>query len=439
MTKSNKVSRNSGNQLQWISENEYPEEIKEAKAELTLNPHVRWAKFILTDDRPNGNNERVPLSEFDNLISTGVHMPIKMAEGKIAPGHDNATPIGVITNLKKEFVDGVNRIVGLAAMWLSERTSDIEYLKSRIDGGDPVDLSWELGASDKVLAPDGVWDWVGLHMKATTVVGNPAYQGRTRIIAMAAKNDDDNLPDSAFLYVESGGEKDSEGRTTPRSLRHFPVKDDKGLYVQSKLEEVLAEAKASQLPESVLGSVVSTATALLAKIEDGTSLEEIGQAEIAAPQENIVTEELTVELEARVKELEDKLAAAETSLKEKDDIIASLNTEKTAMASELEGLRTFKSEFDAEVAKAEKMESIKTKFAEAKLNKPSEYFSDNAEKLLKLDEASLDFMVQEFVAFSKLDAQASLEDENKLPHFTLEGGDIDVHEIAKALRERKSK
>lgn len=37
-----------------------------------------------------------------------------------------------------------------------------------------------------------------------------------------------NLPDSSFLYVESGGEKDSDGKTTPRTLRHLPYKDAGG-------------------------------------------------------------------------------------------------------------------------------------------------------------------------------------------------------------------
>ncbi len=37
--------------------------------------------------------------------------------------------------------------------------------------------------------------------------------------------DINNLPDSAFAYIESGGDKDSEGKTVPRSLRHFPVHD----------------------------------------------------------------------------------------------------------------------------------------------------------------------------------------------------------------------
>lgn len=37
-----------------------------------------------------------------------------------------------------------------------------------------------------------------------------------------------DLPDSAFLLIESGGKKDDEGKTTPRSLRHLPYKDKDG-------------------------------------------------------------------------------------------------------------------------------------------------------------------------------------------------------------------
>jgi HK97 family phage prohead protease len=37
-----------------------------------------------------------------------------------------------------------------------------------------------------------------------------------------------NLPDGSFLFIESGGEKDEDGKTTPRSLRHLPYKDSAG-------------------------------------------------------------------------------------------------------------------------------------------------------------------------------------------------------------------
>lgn len=36
------------------------------------------------------------------------------------------------------------------------------------------------------------------------------------------------LPDSSFAYIEPGQEKDDDGKTTPRSARHFPYKDADG-------------------------------------------------------------------------------------------------------------------------------------------------------------------------------------------------------------------
>ncbi len=49
---------------------------------------------------------------------------------------------------------------------------------------------------------------------------------------MADANIND-LPDSDFAYIEPGGTKDAEGKTTPRSLRHFPIHD--GAHVRNAL------------------------------------------------------------------------------------------------------------------------------------------------------------------------------------------------------------
>ena len=48
------------------------------------------------------------------------------------------------------------------------------------------------------------------------------------------------LPDSAFLYVKSGGKKDSEGKTTPRSNRKFPYKDKNGKVDLPHLRNAIA-------------------------------------------------------------------------------------------------------------------------------------------------------------------------------------------------------
>jgi len=52
-----------------------------------------------------------------------------------------------------------------------------------------------------------------------------------------------DLPDSDFAYIEPGGSKDDSGKTTPRSLRHFPIHD--AAHVRNAL---------SRLPQSNLSS-----------------------------------------------------------------------------------------------------------------------------------------------------------------------------------------
>lgn len=49
-----------------------------------------------------------------------------------------------------------------------------------------------------------------------------------------------NLPDSSFAYIEGGGTKDSDGKTTPRSLRHLPYKDASGKVDASHTRNALA-------------------------------------------------------------------------------------------------------------------------------------------------------------------------------------------------------
>jgi HK97 family phage prohead protease len=60
-----------------------------------------------------------------------------------------------------------------------------------------------------------------------------------------------SLPDSSFLYVEPGGSKDSEGKTTPRSLRHFPVKDENGNVDMPHLRNAMSRIPQSNLSQSV--------------------------------------------------------------------------------------------------------------------------------------------------------------------------------------------
>jgi HK97 family phage prohead protease len=56
------------------------------------------------------------------------------------------------------------------------------------------------------------------------------------LLSSAEQND---LPDSAFAYIGPGGKKDADGKTTPRSLRHYPVHD------KAHADNALARANAA--------------------------------------------------------------------------------------------------------------------------------------------------------------------------------------------------
>jgi hypothetical protein len=57
-----------------------------------------------------------------------------------------------------------------------------------------------------------------------------------------------DLPDSAFLYIELGGKKDESGKTVPRDLRHFPFKDINGKIDLAHIRNAIA-----RIPQSKCG------------------------------------------------------------------------------------------------------------------------------------------------------------------------------------------
>jgi hypothetical protein len=360
-----KIGAKLQNMVYLVENDEAKQELGAAFASLVLNPTVSWAKFILTDDRMNGNGQRIPKEEFANLINTGVHMPVKMALGEIAPGHDDSKPLGVITHLKEiETEDGSSAIVALAALWGEERPADVAFIKERHAKNQPVDVSWEILYENEVFNEAlGSIDLISTALRAATVVGNPAYKGRTPFLAISSK--------------------------TARS--------DESATVTEEVHEDITE-------------------------------------------ETTVEKELQEKLDAALAEITDLKA----KLSEKETAIAELATQKTTLEEEIAPLKEFKEKADAELAKAEKLTSIKKKFEEAKLDKDEKYFETNEETLFAMSEAQLDFMVQELKAFASVrTSQASNEEDDKteIPalHSENNGEQPSVSELAQFLRSRNGK
>lgn len=69
-------------------------------------------------------------------------------------------------------------------------------------------------------------------------------------ITASAEND---LPDSAFAYIEPGGSKDAGGKTVPRSKRHFPVHDE------AHARNALSRAPQSPFGKEAMPKIMSAA------------------------------------------------------------------------------------------------------------------------------------------------------------------------------------
>ena len=74
----------------------------------------------------------------------------------------------------------------------------------------------------------------------------------------------DDFPDSSFLYVEPGGKEDDSGKTTPRSLRHFPYRDENGKIDIDHLRDAIGRIPQSSLPATLRNKLQAKAEKLLA-------------------------------------------------------------------------------------------------------------------------------------------------------------------------------
>jgi hypothetical protein len=434
MAKGKKLNTNLENVVQLVSRESAISEFGESVASfISKDAMVSWMKFILTDDMPNKNGERIPESEFDNLIKTGFYKPIKMMVGDINDGHDDAEPIGVITNLARNG----NQIVALAALWPTERAEDVQLLKDRVESGKPVNVSWEIFYGDRTTN-GGVVDLLDTTLRAVTIVGIPAYAGRTPVLAIAANKWSDeyvsNLPDANFILVTEDGK------------RLFPFMDAEGKISPYRFNNLEQEISASDLSDDLK----STAMQRIDKVKSALASSEERNLEVELDkikelEDKVV--ELSASLDAangRIAELESSNSSfaseSESNLAAKDEEINTLKTSLASLTEEVEGLRAFKSDIDAKVEKESKLSEIKTKFQEAGLEKPESFFEENSEKLLSLDGAGLEFMLQELVAFSSTEGNtSSASSRGSLPNFTGESGKLTISELAQALRAKRTK
>uniref|UniRef100_A0A6M3K194 Putative peptidase n=1 Tax=viral metagenome TaxID=1070528 RepID=A0A6M3K194_9ZZZZ len=145
-----------------------------------------------------------------------------------------------------------------------------------------------------------------------------------------------DLPDSSFAHVESGGEKDVVGKTAPRSLRHLPYKDADGNIDMYHLRNTLAKAKQADLPQSAKDKITSKLTQILeSSNEEKTEKGEEGEAKnIFIPISKKDEEKRLVYgvvLEPETVDAQDDIVAAEEIEKACHDFSRGYRKQKTEM------------------------------------------------------------------------------------------------------------
>jgi HK97 family phage major capsid protein/HK97 family phage prohead protease len=80
-----------------------------------------------------------------------------------------------------------------------------------------------------------------------------------------------DLPDSAFAYIEPGGTKDDQGKTVPRSKRHFPIHD------AAHVRNALARAPQSPFGAKAMPKIRAAAKKFGIKVSDDTTTSSSGR------------------------------------------------------------------------------------------------------------------------------------------------------------------
>jgi hypothetical protein len=207
-----------------------------AQASISLNPNVTWVKLILTDDKPNANGHRTPKEEFANIAKTALYMPIKLALGEIKEDHDDAFPIGVMAHILTKD----DHIEALAALWTRERREDVAMLKQRFADGQDINVSWEITYDDaKANADLNCEDLVGCAVNAATIVGIPAYMGRTSVTQMASVKETEDKPAMDMIELAKHEEIVTALKADMETLKQEALTAKSGLEsVTPELEEL---------------------------------------------------------------------------------------------------------------------------------------------------------------------------------------------------------
>lgn len=156
----------------------------------TTNPLITNLEFVFTDFLPNKNKQGVSSAEIDNLVRTGVDMPVKadFRHGKLGD-HTFSIPVGHVTAMEPR----TDQVIGRAILYKDEFPDLTAHLEKASASDKGVHFSWELYHGNSTIDDAGITWLQDCVVAGVTIVANPAYAGRTPLLAMASEDKLDEL------------------------------------------------------------------------------------------------------------------------------------------------------------------------------------------------------------------------------------------------------
>jgi hypothetical protein len=148
-----------------------------------------------------------------------------------------------------------------------------------------------------------------------------------------------DLPDSSFAYIESGGEKDDDGKTTPRSKRHLPYKDKDGQPDEAHVRNALSRLPQTDIPDAAKSKakkkLAAAAKELGVEVSDDKSEPETGEEKVWADPEGERFDITTPDtLKAAMVEVGDAVIRSELSQDQQAAIFKAMGERKKFFAEQ---------------------------------------------------------------------------------------------------------
>lgn len=286
-------------------------------------------EFVFTDFRPNRNRQGVPLAEADNIIRTGVNMPVKVnfTGGKIR-GHSSAVPIGPITMMEQQG----DKIIGRAIIWKDEFPELTSYLEEASKGEGEIQFSWELYYKSAKSDTSGVSWLEDCLVAGAAIVADPAYGGRTHLLALA---EEQNIMDMNELQSQVSELTDKlwgmiEALYAALAL---PGAADKAAGIEAQFSAIIDACKGMASTNSAQAEIIDEQSKHLVGLPEKLAALNTELDSLREFKQNAEAEKAKAELLAsRYMKLKDLLASAEFDAK--SEFIGGLSDEQFTVYTE---------------------------------------------------------------------------------------------------------